>query len=498
MPKPLTENTAVHKSTLPEPLAYIDDRASRPAQVRKQTLRNPNTLEPLQPLHACDDAQAESALAAAARAHETAVWENTPTSERAALLEAVADALDAPEVQETIAEVDALTTGAVISLTRNMARLAPLSFRAAAQYLREGNLEQRLPGRHGEVEYFRRPWGPAMLISPWNGPTAIGCHKIASALAAGAPCIAKPSEWTPHSSVVVAEAIARAGLPPGTFQLLLGNRETAGKLLGDPRIKAISFTGGTEGGRAVSAASVNSFRPLQLELGGNNPLVVFADADLDQAAAGIAFGLSNLNAQWCRALGRVIVHREVKQALLEKVQHALAGIRMGHSLDPDAEMGPQIHRQQFDSVQRHIQRLRAAGGELLQSTTLPDLPGYFIPPTLVDGCDPGQTRVEMFGPVAAVHSFDTSAEALALANGTDYGLAAYVYSGDEQAAFDFSRKLRTGGVKINGYDLLSLSPTAPRAAWGMSGLGEEGTGHSIEFFTGARVVGLVARGPAQN
>jgi acyl-CoA reductase-like NAD-dependent aldehyde dehydrogenase len=152
-------------------------------------------------------------------------------------------------------------------------------------------------------------------------------------------------------------------------------------------------------------------------------------------------------------------------------------------------MGPLIHQGQYDSVRGEIERLRAAGGELIQSTPMPKLPGYFVPPTLIDGCQPAETIEEIFGPVACIHTFETDDEALQLANGTQYGLAAYVYSADEEKAFAFGRRIRTGGVKINGYSLLSLS-RAPRGAWGISGLGEEGTAESITFFTGARTVGL--------
>ena len=137
-----------------------------------------------------------------------------------------------------------------------------------------------------------------------------------------------------------------------------------------------------------------------------------------------------------------------------------------------------------------IDRLQASGGQIIQTTPLPDLPGYFVPPTLVDGCQPHDTVEEIFGPVAAIHSFDTDEQALQLANGTPFGLAAYVYSQNEQRALAFGRRIRTGGVKINGYSLLALSGAAPRGAWGLSGLGEEGTTHSVDFFTGSRVVGI--------
>jgi acyl-CoA reductase-like NAD-dependent aldehyde dehydrogenase len=427
-------------SSLPELRSYIDGGVLVPAVDRENILLNPNDLQPLQAQLSCSEQQVETALAAADAAYRDGTWENPPAAERADVIDAIADTLQEPEILENIARADAVTTGAVINVTRKMAQLAPFVFRNAAQYLRDGNLERRLPGKRGEVEYFRRPWGPALLVSPWNGPTAIGSHKIASALAAGAPCIIKPSEWAPHSALLMAEVIHRTGLPRGTFQLTCGSRQ------------------------------------------------VFEDADLDQAAVGITYGLTNLNAQWCRALGRVLVHQSVKDALLKKVEQQLARIKLGHSLEESSDMGPLIHRQQHDSILAEIERLRSRGGEVIQSTPLPELPGYFVPPTLVDGCAPEDTREEIFGPVAAVHSFDSDTEALELANGTEYGLAAYVYSNNEQRAFAFSRCIRTGGVKINGYSLLSLG--GPRGAWGLSGLGEEGAGESIEFFTGSRVVGL--------
>ena len=479
---------------LPELLNYIDGNVEAPRLPRGNSLLNPNTLAPLQDQISCSEEQVERALAAADAAHARAEWENTPPLQRADVLESIAERLSDPQTCEAMAFADSLTTGAVLNVTRTMAQLAPLSFRAAAQYLREGHLEQQLPGKAGDVEYFRRPWGPALLVTPWNGPTAIGSHKIASALAAGSPCIAKPSEWAPHSALLMASVIQEAGLPQGTFQLTCGSRITGNQLVEDSRVKAISFTGGTAGGRAISRASADSFRPLQLELGGNNPLVVFPDADLAAAARGIRYGLTNLNAQWCRALGRVIVHHSVKGELLERIAEEFHTVKIGDSMDPASDMGPQIHRGQYLNILEELERLQAAGGTIIQNTSMPELPGYFIPPTLVDGCAPEDTTEEIFGPVACIHSFDTEAEALQLANGTEYGLAAYTYSEDTEAAFAFSRKLRTGGVKINGYNLLSLSPQAPRGAWGISGLGEEGTGHTIEFFTGARVIG-VAPGP---
>ena len=486
-----SENAAV--PVLPELCNYIDGGTSVPAIDRANSLRNPNNQQEIQGQLSCSEEQVEAALASADAAFSAGEWEHTPVEERAVALEAIATKLEQPTIREQLAFVDAITTGAVIKATRQMARLAPFVFRATADYLRNTGLSSRLPGKLGEVEYFRSPLGPALLVSPWNGPTAIGSHKIASALGAGAPCIIKPSEWAPHSALIMAGIIDDIGLPRGTFQLTCGNRGIGGQMVGDPRIKSVSFTGGLAGGRAIASACAHDFKPTQLELGGNNPLVVFEDADIELAALGIVYGLTNLNAQWCRALGRVIVHSSIKQALLDKVEEKLATLTLGDSLSEESDMGPMIHQGQYDSVLEAIETLRERGGSLIAPTPLPtspELSGYFIAPTLIDGCDPEDTQDEIFGPVATVHSFDTEAEALALANGTPFGLAAYVYSSNEEKAFAFGRQIRTGGVKINGYSLLSLSGAAPRGAWGLSGLGEEGTAESVIFFTGARVVGV--------
>jgi acyl-CoA reductase-like NAD-dependent aldehyde dehydrogenase len=475
---------------LPELQNFIAGEVTRPTVERGSVLKNPNTRQELQAQLSTSAEDCERALAAAHACYEQGEWERLGPVGRAVFLEAIADELAKPDHQELISFSDSITTGAVRAVTRKMASLVPLVFRGAAKVLRAGVLAKKVQGPRGEVEVFKRPWGPTFLISPWNGPTAIGSHKMASALAAGAPAIFKPSEFAPHSAIVMAHAIHRAGLPCGAFQLLCGNREIGGPIVADPRIRSVSFTGGLLGGRAVARACANDFKATQLELGGNNPLVVFPDVDLDHVATGIVFGMTMLNAQWCRALGRLIIHRSIKDKLIEAVLEKLRHVNLASSLDEAAEMGPMVHEGQYDSIRADVSKLVGTGGRALSTTKLPDLPGYFIAPTLIDDCDAKHTVDEIFGPVASVHAFDTDAQALQLANGTPFGLAGYVYANDLERAFRFAREIRTGSVKINGYSLLSLNPEAPRAAWGLSGIGEEGHVQSIEFFCGARVVGV--------
>jgi acyl-CoA reductase-like NAD-dependent aldehyde dehydrogenase len=452
-----------------------------------------NTREPLQAQASATADLVEDALASAHDCHELGAWESDPRA-RAQALEDIAAYLSDPARLEAIALADALTTGVVIGVSRRLTSMIPFLFTGAAQVIRDGDLSRTTQSANGPLTYTRKPWGPALLISPWNGPTPIGGHKLASALAAGAPALVKPSVWTPHSALMMFEAIHAVGLPKGAASLLMGDRHVIAPILNDARVKAVSFTGGLSGGRAVARACADHFKPTQLELGGNNALVVLDGADLEAAATGIVFGLANLNGQWCRALGRVIVARALKAKLLDLVLDKLSQVRLGNSLSSDSQMGPQAHVRQYDDVLGAIESLKAKGGTVLSTTPLPPDKGYFIAPTLIDGCAPDDTLHEIFGPVAAVHSFDTEAEALALANGPPFGLAGYVY-GPQERAMAFGQSMRTGGVKVNGYSLMAIDGDLPRGAWALSGLGEEGRRETVHFFTGASVVGVSKQDP---
>jgi phenylacetaldehyde dehydrogenase len=276
------------------------------------------------------------------------------------------------------------------------------------------------------------------------------------------------------------------------LQLLHGDGATGARLVADPGIAAVSFTGGLGGGRAVASACAEGIKPAQLELGGNNALVVLDDADIEAAADGIVAGLTTLNGQWCRAIGRLLVHESLQQQLLDAVCRRLSALHMGAALDPQAEMGPLVHEGHRQHVAAAVDALAAKGAQVLQPTALPDLGGWFFAPTLLTGLDPEHSRDEIFGPVCAVHSFGDDAEACRLASETPFGLAGYVF-GSEQRAWSVARTMRCGIVKINGVSMLNLNPAAPRPAWGLSGIGDEGTRETFEFFRGSRVIGVAAR-----
>jgi phenylacetaldehyde dehydrogenase len=468
---------------LPQVLELVSGKLARPASETGEMLRDSNDGRALGPQLASSGESIDRALASAA----PAAW--APPEARAALLDRIAAELESRA--DAMALADATTTGVVLGLTHAMAHIAPRAFRAAAAVLRGGALRELLPGRGGEVEILREPWGPAAVIAPWNGPAAIAAHKVASALAAGCSVLLKPSEWAPHACVLIAEAVVAAGVPAEAFQMLQGGADVGARLVSDPRVRAVSFTGGLEGGRSVARACAAELKPVQLELGGNNPLVVLDDADVSRASRGVVAGLVTLNGQWCRALGRILVHASLRDALLEQTLHRLEHVVLGSSLDPRSEMGPLAYERHKERVIAAIEKLRATGGEVLAPTPMPRLAGWFVAPTIVTGVAPEDARDEVFGPVATVHTFDDDEEAVALANDGPFGLAGYVFGRDEDRARRIARRVRAGSIKINGVDLLSLHPDAPRPAWGLSGLGDEGTRESIRFFSGARVVGVV-------
>jgi phenylacetaldehyde dehydrogenase len=459
-------------------------------------LENPSTGEAVARMKGSSDDDVERAAAAAWRVHEDDSWRGLPADERATILEKVADALDAEAMN--VAQLESFGTAAIIRTTTMLAAVINGgSFRLAANLLREGALMQIVDGPTGKpVEVHHLPWGPALNLVPWNAPAPQGAHKMANSLAVGAPTIMKPSEWAPYGTQLVAQTIARvldeAGAPKGTFQLVQGNSHVGGMLVKDARIRSVSFTGGLAGGRAIAAACATDFKPAQLELGGNNPIIVLDGADLTHAANGIVELLTQLNGQWCRALGRLIVKDSIVDDLIAAVLARLEQVKLGDPLSMDTDMGPIVHSGHLATLRKQMDEYVALGGTTHSSTPLPDLSGNFLAPTLITGIDGAQAQEEIFGPVATVHTFSTDAEALALANGTPFGLEGYLFAGsdDEERAMAIARKVRAGGVKINGSTMLSLNLMAPRPAWGLSGAGVEGTTETFYFFTNPRVVGV--------
>ncbi|GLW33221.1 aldehyde dehydrogenase family protein [Actinoplanes regularis] len=430
---------------------------------------------------------AERVSSAIAAADELGSW-SIPAGARAEILDSVA-----ASVAEAVPEIVALetaATGVPIRQTTPLGMILAGAFTLAAAQLRTGLLTSRATREDGrEVLVERLPWGPAACLVPWNAPAPMAAHKVANALAAGCPTILKPSEYAPYGTerlaVAIDTALRAAGAPPALFQLLHGGAAVGAHLVGDARIRAVSFTGGLAAGRAVASACAYDIKPVQLELGGNNPLIVLPDADEEVAARAAADLLTTLNGQWCRALGRLIVPAGRERAIVGAILDRLAALRTGDPADPATDYGPLIHSGHRATVEKARDEL---GGEL-HSAALTG-PGNFLAPALVTGADPARTTDEIFGPVAAVHGYRSVDEAVALANGTRYGLEGYVVGTDERAALAVAGRVRAGEVKVNGSSVMSLHLFTPRPAWGLSGYSEEGTAETLLFFTNPRVIGV--------
>lgn len=452
---------------LPDIADLIDGEWGTPAVDLGVALEDPATGKPIGRAVATATERVERAVAVA----DAAAGRITPD-----MLDAIATGLD--KRLPLIAELDTRATGVPIAQTSLLGAIVSGSFRLAAEQLRTGALRQDRDG----VEVHRLPLGPALCLVPWNAPAPMAAHKVANALAAGCPVILKVSELASYSSMALAEAIAEH-VPAGMFQLVQGGAQVGAQLVAAPEIKAVSFTGGLGGGRSVATASAGMFRPCQLELGGNNPLVVLPDADLPTAARMAAELLTTLNGQWCRALGRVILPVDRAEELVDAIGRHLAGLRVGDPLDPLTEFGPLLHSKHVQTVRRSF-----VDREVRTFGAVPEA-GNFLAPALLDGDLPD----EVFGPVAGVLTYHRVEEAVALANAVPYGLEGYVCGADEQHALGIARQIRAGEVKVNGSSIMSLHLMTPRPAWGLSGLGEEGTAETLRFFTGARVVGVEGR-----
>ncbi|MCD4524398.1 aldehyde dehydrogenase [Nocardioides sp. cx-173] len=484
---------------LPEVSQLVAGRWSVPSERLDLVLEDPFLGTQLGSAVATGAEDVERAGAAAAAAYQSGAWVRMSPGARADVLDAIATELE--EEVPRLAALEAFATGVPVSQTSIVGVIVPGAFRLAAQMLRGGALLEVLDGPAGHpVEVHRLPLGPALCLVPWNAPAPMAAHKVASSLAAGCPTILKPSEFAPYATTEMARVVSRvladagldSGADVGTFQLVQGGPAVGGALVRDPRVRAVSFTGGLEGGRAIATACAPDFTATQLELGGNNALIVLPDADPTDAARAAVDLLTTLNGQWCRALGRLILPADSADEILRLALERLAGLRTGDPLDPATELGPVVHS-------AHLARLRAAiadrvalGGTAAATTPLPD-GGHFLAPTLLTGVASEDALHEVFGPVATVHVYrdvDGDDGAVALANATPYGLEGYVVGADTERALNVARRVRAGEVKVNGSTIMSLHLMTPRPAWGLSGLGEEGTLETIRVFTGARVVGL--------
>ncbi|HEX7761618.1 MAG TPA: 5-carboxymethyl-2-hydroxymuconate semialdehyde dehydrogenase [Caulobacteraceae bacterium] len=450
-------------------------------------ITEPGTGQPLGQARDATSGEVDRAVAAAKAAFPA--WSATSGETRKAILHRIADLI--VERADEIAAVECLDAGQCWRFMSKAAIRGAENFRFFADRAPEAANGQALPTAEHLNVTSRRAIGPVAVITPWNTPFMLSTWKIAPALAAGCTVVHKPAEWSPYSARLLVEIAHAAGLPPGVFNAVNGLGETTGKRLTEhPDIKAIAFVGESKTGSAIMRQGSETLKRFHFELGGKNPVVVFEDADLDQALDAAIFMIYSLNGQRCTSSSRLLVQRSIHDAFVAKAAERVKRLKVGDPFDPATEVGPLIHPRHLAKVASYSAIATDAGARIAAGGALGEGPGYFFQPTLFTGAEQSMriAREEIFGPVLTVIPFDDEADAIAKANDVDYGLAAYLWTRDLARALRVSDALEAGMVWVNSENVRHL-PT-PFGGVKASGIGRDGGDWSFDFYMETKNVAL--------
>ena len=410
-------------------------------------------------------------------------WAAISGQHRAELLHGIADAIEARA--DEIALVESMDTGQAIRFTGKAAMRAARNFRFFADRAPGARSGVSLPTEGHDNFTMRQPIGPVGVITPWNTPFMLSTWKIAPALAAGCTVVHKPAEWSPLTAQLLAEICSDSGLPAGVLNTVQGIGEQAGRALTEhPAIKAIAFVGESATGARIMAQGAPTLKRVHFELGGKNPVIVFDDAKLDRALDAVVFMIYSLNGERCTSSSRLLVQQSIHEEFVGRVAERARDVRVGHPLDPDTEVGPLIHPNHLEKVCSYFDIAREDGAAIAVGGERANLPwpGHYVQPTLFAGArnDMRVAREEIFGPVLTALAFDDEADALAQANDTPYGLAAYIWTADSERAQRLSEALEVGMVWVNSQNVRHLP--APFGGMKASGIGRDGGDYSFDFY----------------
>ena len=470
----------------------VDGRLQAPLAGRHAEVHEPATGGVFALCPDSDAADVDAAIAAAQRAFPG--WSALSPERRAGFLDRLADLVERD--LEPLARLESRDSGKPVRLARELdipRAIANLRFFAAAITQWAG--ESHVTDAHAFNYTLRQPLGAVACISPWNLPIYLFTWKIAPALAAGNTVVAKPSEITPCTAARLGELAIEAGFPPGVLNIVHGSGPAVGSpLVAHPGIKAVSFTGSTRTGASIAAATAPLFRKLSLEMGGKNPAIVFADADLSDANLDtiVRSGFAN-QGEICLCGSRLLVQRSIHDAFRERYLDKVRALRVGDPDDATSDLGALVSQAHFDKVVGCIEHARAEGGRIACGGRALQLEGrcaggWFVAPTVIEGLAPGAAtnQDEIFGPVVSLIPFEDEAEAVAIANGTGYGLAASLRTRDLDRAHRVAAALESGIVWINCWLLRDLR--TPFGGVKQSGVGREGGVEALRFFTEAKNV----------
>jgi aminomuconate-semialdehyde/2-hydroxymuconate-6-semialdehyde dehydrogenase len=440
------------------------------------------------------DDDVADAVAAARRAADDGVWPRMSAEQRGAVLNKFADGiarrardlgvLEARDVGKPVAEC----------VNHDVARAAKnlRFFAAAAQtWTQEASFgDAKFLGADLRLVNVtaRSPLGAGAIIIPWNSPLMLATWNLGPCLATGNTCVLKPSELAPLTCLALGEIAAEAGVPDGVLNVVSGLGAVGAALTAHPDVDAIAFTGGVETGRRVMAGAAQSLKRVTLELGGKSPNLVFADADLGLAAAGVARSIFRSQGQSCIAGARLLVEQSIAAPFVERLLREVGQLKIGDPLDDGTDYGPLISAAHRERVGGFVSRALRDGAELLCGGQVLEREGFYYAPTVLDGVTPDSPAVceEIFGPVLTVQRFTDEAEAIAMANATRYGLAAYLWTHQLERALRVAERLKTGMVWTNSFFLRDLR--TPFGGARQSGLGRQGGRYSLEFWTEPKLV----------
>ncbi|MGO3699736.1 MULTISPECIES: 5-carboxymethyl-2-hydroxymuconate semialdehyde dehydrogenase [Halomonas] len=421
----------------------------------------------------------DRAVQAAEKAFKT--WSKTPGKERREILIKVAEAIEAHA--EEIAFTECMDTGQSLRFMSKAAIRGAANFRYYADQAPQAEDGQALRNDTQMNVTSKRPLGPIGVITPWNTPFMLSTWKIAPALASGCTVVHKPAEFSPMTAKLLVEIAEKAGLPKGVLNLVNGMGEDAGKALTEhPGIKAIAFVGESRTGQLIMAQAAPTLKRFHFELGGKNPVIVFEDADLESAVNAATFMIYSLNGERCTSSSRLLVHENIYEEFTRRVAEVANGVKVGHPLDPDTVVGPLIHPEHEQKVLSYFDKAREEGATIAAGGEKVGEEGCFVRPTLFTNAtnDMAIAQEEIFGPVLTAIPFKDDEEALRLANDTQYGLAAYLWTSDLDRAMRLTDELEAGMIWVNSENVRHLE--SPFGGVKASGIGRDGGHWSFDFY----------------
>lgn len=438
------------------------------------------------------NASLDDAMDAVAAAHAAGKgWAATAPRKRSEILRRCFDLMI--ERRDMLAELISLENGKSLVDAEGEVGYAAEFFRWFSEEAVRLNGEiSTAPGGANKILVEHQPIGVAVLVTPWNFPAAMATRKIAPALAAGCTCVLKPATETPLTAFALAEIYREAGVPDGVVNVITTSRSgpTVSAMLNDPRVRKLSFTGSTEVGRVLLREAANTVVSCSMELGGNAPFIVFDDADLDAAIEGAMVAKMRNGGEACTAANRFYVQRGIAKAFSDKLAERMGSMTVGIAYDKSVQCGPLINVKAVNRISGLVEDAKARGATVLAGGKSLDRSGYFYAPTVLADVSPDSeiAAEEIFGPIAAITTFDDEEAVIDLANGTEYGLISYVYTRDLARGLRVSERMDSGMVGLNRG--LVSDPAAPFGGTKQSGLGREGAHHGILEFCETKYIAV--------